>query len=116
MAKSSMGGSSAPPASAPPVMQQFTQLNQPMMKRPRIPEAAANVDTVASVGAAEQGIDEATLHNFFSSQPGFITFKSNPRMGGGFSKFESASAASEAIAAAQDQGIPAALAKSSMST
>jgi len=83
-------------------------------KRPRMADNPYQVDTVASVGAAEQGIDEATLHSFFMSLPGFLAFKGNPRMGGGFAKFESASLASQAVASAQQQGIPADIAKSNM--
>merc|ERR1712062_700110 len=75
---------------------------------------SAEVDTVACVGAAERGFDEATLHAFFMGLTGFVTFKANPRMGGGFAKFETASQAVQAIVAAKQQGIPAEMAKSSM--
>merc|ERR1712129_356769 len=66
-------------------------------KRPRIPEDPSQVDTVASVGAADVGFDEFTLHTFFQSLPGFVVFKPNPRMGGGFVKFQSASLAIQAV-------------------
>lgn len=85
------------------------------LKRPRIPEDPTQVDTVASVGAAEAGFDESALHSFYSSLPGFIAFKGNPRMGGGFAKFSSASEAHAAVARAQESGIPADMARSSMS-
>jgi len=84
-------------------------------KRFRMPENPAEVDTVASVGAAEVGIDETTLQKVFMALPGFLAFKPNPRMGGGFAKFASADLAAQAIASVQEQGVPAAMAKSSMS-
>lgn len=87
----------------------------PGSRRPRIPENPAHVDTVAIVGAFEMGHDETTLQAFFAELGGFVAFKGNPRMGGGFAKFQSAHLASQAIAAAEAQGIPAATAKSSMS-
>jgi len=85
------------------------------LKRPRIPEDPNQVDTVASVGAAEAGFDESALHSFYSSLPGFVAFKGNPRMGGGFAKFSCASEAHAAVARAKESGIPADIARSSMS-
>merc|ERR1712137_665680 len=84
-------------------------------KRPRIFENPANVDTVAVVGAHEKGLDNEALQAFFSELNGFITFKSNPRMGGGFVKFTSPQLAGDAAVVAESEGIPAAMAKSSMS-
>lgn len=115
MAKSSMnvggaGGQPPPPVVAPPPGHGHGT------KRPRMAENPNQVDTVASVGAAEQGIDEASLHDYFAGLHGFIMFKPNPRMGGGFAKFDSPASASEAVVCAQQQGVPAELAKSSMST
>jgi len=86
----------------------------PAGKRSRMQEDPSEVDTVASVGAAERGIDEESLRTFFSCLPGFVTFKPNPRMGGGFAKFESAAFAVKAIELATEQSIPAEIAKSSM--
>mmetsp|Transcript_105891 Transcript_105891/g.210482 ORF Transcript_105891/g.210482 Transcript_105891/m.210482 type:complete len:440 (-) Transcript_105891:92-1411(-) len=86
----------------------------PAAKRPRVQEDPSEVDTVASVGASEKGIDEESLRTFFSTLPGFVTFKPNPRMGGGFAKFESAACAFKAIELALEQSIPAEIAKSSM--
>jgi len=86
----------------------------PAGKRPRVQEDPSEVDTVASVGATERGIDEESLRSFFSCLPGFVTFKPNPRMGGGFAKFESAAYAFKAIELALEQSIPAEIAKSSM--
>lgn len=110
-----------PPISSYPVGNNATNLGMPSAnatagtgKRQRSQGDSAEVDTVASVGAAERGFDEATLHAFFMGLPGFVTFKANPRMGGGFAKFETASQAVQAIAAAKQQGIPADMAKSSM--
>jgi len=107
VAKSCMGGapSQPPPPAYPP----------PAAKRPRTAENPGQVDTVACVGAAERGFDEAGLHAFFAEQPGFLVFRANPRMGGGFAKFESPDMAAQAIALAQEQGVPAEIAKSSMS-
>lgn len=86
----------------------------PAGKRSRMQEDPSEVDTVASVGAAERGIDEESLRTFFSCLPGFVTFKPNPRMGGGFAKFENAAFAVKAIELAMEQSIPAEIAKSSM--
>lgn len=85
------------------------------VKRPRIPEDPSQVDTVASVGAAEAGFDEASLRLFYQTLPGFVAFKGNPRMGGGFAKFSSADLAISAVHKAQEQGVPAEVARSSMS-
>ncbi|CAE8645933.1 unnamed protein product [Polarella glacialis] len=80
-------------------------------KRLRYSEDPSNVDTVASVGAAEAGVDQDNLQAFYESQPGFVVFKANPRMGGGFAKFSSAHMAAQAVGAAEAEGIPAAMAK-----
>mmetsp|Transcript_48354 Transcript_48354/g.121810 ORF Transcript_48354/g.121810 Transcript_48354/m.121810 type:complete len:364 (+) Transcript_48354:110-1201(+) len=85
-------------------------------KRPRIPEDPSQVDTVACVGAKEAGYDETALRDFFQQVPGYVTFKGNPRMGGGFVKFESATAAVDAVQVAREHGVPAEIAKSSMSS
>jgi len=109
-------GQPPPPASPPP---QFYPVNVAVdtgggTKRPRIPEDPSRVDTVASVGAKEAGFDEATLRAFYQQMPGFVEFKSNPRMGGGFAKFASADLALQAVDMARSEGIPAEMAKSSM--
>lgn len=135
MAKSSMGtpsgnGNNSTPAitqfsTPPPAMSNpactwgsqaagFASMPPPV-KRPRIPENPQNVDTVASVGASENGYDEDNLNLLFSSMPGFVAFKGNPRMGGGFAKFGSAELARQAVQIAQEQGVPCEMAKSSMS-
>lgn len=128
MAKSSMGSSaSAAPAPAPrpgPAWgsgggswgygSQQASAAPPPAKRPRIPEDPSQVDTVASVGAKEKGFDEGRLHEFFQQCHGFVAFKANPRMGGGFAKFESSAAAVDAVSVAQTHGVPAEIAKSSM--
>jgi len=84
-------------------------------KRKRIAEDPNSVDTVAVIGAVSQGYDEAGIADFFSSLQGFVAFKPMQRVGGGFVKFASQAFALEAIASAQGYGIPAELAKSSMS-
>mmetsp|Transcript_71673 Transcript_71673/g.171172 ORF Transcript_71673/g.171172 Transcript_71673/m.171172 type:complete len:253 (+) Transcript_71673:53-811(+) len=85
-------------------------------KRPRTALSPDSVDTVACVGAADAGVDQESLQNFFAVQPGFVAFKANPRMGGGFAKFETPERAREAIQAAQVEGIPAAVARTSMAS
>lgn len=122
MAKSSMGASAGqpPPPQYPPHTSYehyaVPQASPPVpAKRPRIPENPGSVDTVAMVGAMDRGFDEETLRAFMAGCPGFVAFKENPRMGGGFAKFESPQAASEAVAVAIAEGVPAAIAKSSMS-
>lgn len=124
IAKSSMGASSG---GQPPPPQQYAAHSgydqyaapqtgvQAPVKRPRIPENPGSVDTVAMVGAMDRGFDEETLRAFMAGCPGFVVFKANPRMGGGFAKFDSPQAASEAVAVAMAEGVPAAIAKSSMS-
>merc|ERR1712137_1366548 len=87
-----------------------------MGKQPRIPENPANVDTVAVVGAVDAGFDERAIEAFFAQLPGFIAFKQNPTMGGGFAKFASAALAAQAVALAKEEAIPADMAKSSMGT
>ena len=79
----------------------------PPPTRPRL-----DVDTVASVGAAAAGLSETQLRHFFASLPGFVAFKAHG--GGGFAKFESCGRAQEAVLAAQAEGIPGAMARSSM--
>lgn len=111
MAKSSMGVPGMAPADP------YAQQGGPRgAKRPRMTENPSQVDTVACVGASEAGFDADKLQEFFQLLPGFLAFKANPRMGGGFAKFESAEFASEAVAIAAETGVPAAIAKSSMGT
>eukprot|EP00931_Biecheleriopsis_adriatica_P115519 TRINITY_DN91304_c0_g1_i1.p1 TRINITY_DN91304_c0_g1~~TRINITY_DN91304_c0_g1_i1.p1 ORF type:complete len:278 (-),score=45.67 TRINITY_DN91304_c0_g1_i1:49-819(-) len=86
----------------------------PPQKRART-EDPGSIDTVAVVGAMERGIDEAALNQFFSQQPGFLVFKVNQKMGGGFAKFMAPDMAREAVGQAESQGIPASIARSSMS-
>merc|ERR1711862_1022026 len=86
------------------------------VKRPRIPEDRSQVDTVASIGARDKGYDEQSLDLFFQTLPGFVIFKGNSKMGGGFAKFASAELAAAAVQLAKEQGVPADIAKSSMSS
>lgn len=88
----------------------------PIGKRPRMAEEPGAVDTVASLGAKEAGIDETSLKSFFESLPGFVDFKGNPRMGGGFAKFASSAMAQQAVEMAQQEGVPAEMARSSMAS
>lgn len=104
VATAAVPGQPPPPAYPPPA------------KRPRTFENPGQVDTVAVVGAAERGLDELALQAFFLEQPGFLTFKANPRMGGGFAKFESPALAAQCAAKAQEQQIPMEIAKTSMSS
>merc|ERR550537_789411 len=86
------------------------------LKQPRIPENPANVDTVAVVGAVDAGFDDRAIEAFFAQLPGFVAFKQNPTMGGGFAKFASTTLAAQAVALAKEEAIPADMAKSSMGT
>eukprot|EP00913_Durusdinium_trenchii_P030455 g28529.t1 len=83
-----------PPAS--PVGQMRPAATMMPAKRARtMPQSQDSVDTVASVGAADSGIDEEALNGFFSNLPGFLAFKYNQKMGGGFAKFQSPDLARE---------------------
>uniref|UniRef100_A0A7S1FF34 RRM domain-containing protein n=1 Tax=Noctiluca scintillans TaxID=2966 RepID=A0A7S1FF34_NOCSC len=98
-----------------PASPAFSPMTAPMKRLKTEPAASpSEVDTVASVGAAEAGIDPMALQEFFASLPGFVHFKANPRMGGGFAKYESPFHAQQAAATAESQGVPAAIARSSM--
>lgn len=99
----------------PPTTPHPMGLDSMPSKRPRIPEDPSQIDTVASVGALEAGFDEASLRAFFQSLPGYTDFKGNSRMGGGFAKFASSAYAQQAADMAKVEGIPAEMAKSSMS-
>lgn len=77
-------------------------------------EHPAQVDTVAVVGAADAGLSDQALEVFFAQIPGFVAWKANPRLGGGFAKFSSAYVATQAAGLAKAEGIPAEIAKSSM--
>merc|ERR1719323_1329467 len=109
-------GAGPPPVQAAWETVQPPPPTYPPPKRPRLGDNPSQVDTVAIVGAAEQGFDQASLQDFFSQLPGFIAFKANSRMGGGFVKFESPTLAAQAMATAYEQGIPADMAKSNMSS
>lgn len=111
------GGWQPPPPGYPPPTGHGPGMwsqSQPSTKRPRITEDPGQIDTVACVGAYEAGMDEHALEGFFASLPGFMTFKHNPRMGGGFAKFENPQTAAQAVVAAKENGVPASMAKSSM--
>lgn len=101
-------GQPPPPRGQPPP--------QPSAKRARTVENPSSVDTVACVGALEAGFEESMLVSFFSAMHGFMAFKPNPRMGGGFIKFDAPHNAAEAVGAAQAEGIPAAIARTSMAS
>lgn len=106
-----------PPTTPPPPGHPGTGIAAPNgAKRPRIWEDPGQVDTVASVGAAEAGWAEDALRAWFEACPGFIDFKPNPRMSGGFAKFSSPQHAMDVVQSASEEGIPAEMAKSSMST
>lgn len=78
---------------------------------PKFANQSGGIDTVACVGAADLGVDNAQLEQFFSSLPGFIAAKANAKMGGGFFKFKSPTLAEQAVLAARESGLPAAMAK-----
>lgn len=103
-----------------PQQQPLPQMGHPGMGmgakgRPRTVEDPNQVDTVACVGADSSGWDEGSLRAFFEACPGFTDFKANNRLGGGFAKFASPQHAQQAVQAAGGQGIPAEMARNSMS-
>ena len=75
----------------------------PLAKRP------LSVDTVCSLGAE---LPPEQLESFFRALPGFVAFKRAKK--GGFAKFESCERAEEAVSVLQAEGIPGAMAHSSM--
>lgn len=85
-------------------------------KRQRIEEDPGSVDTVAIFGATDQGFTQHQLSAYFGELPGFICFKSNAKVGGGFVKFASPSLAEAAIQTAGLSGLAARMAKTSMSS
>mmetsp|Transcript_103213 Transcript_103213/g.318460 ORF Transcript_103213/g.318460 Transcript_103213/m.318460 type:complete len:151 (+) Transcript_103213:2-454(+) len=119
IAKSSMTGGGAQhtaPALPAPQLALPPSYGAPPAKRQRAIENPGEVDTVAVVGAAERGFDEGALQAFFMEQVGFLVFKPNPRMGGGFAKFQSPALAVQCVGKAHEQGIAMEIARSSMSS
>mmetsp|Transcript_61003 Transcript_61003/g.106250 ORF Transcript_61003/g.106250 Transcript_61003/m.106250 type:complete len:177 (+) Transcript_61003:160-690(+) len=72
------------------------------------------VDTLILQGVTEKGWTTDSLRDFFSDVRGYIAFKANPRVGGGFVKFASHDDAMDAIEVAAKKGIEAQLARNSM--
>jgi len=75
---------------------------------------SSGVDTIILQGVLEKGHTFDTLQELFSQIKGFVAFKANPRVGGGFVKFIDALHASDAIEEAQHHGLEAQMARSSM--
>lgn len=75
---------------------------------------ADGVDTLILQGVTEKGWTTASLTDLFQKVSGYVLFKANPRVGGGFVKFTDPESARDAIAVAQDAGIDAQMARSSM--
>jgi len=75
---------------------------------------ASGVDTIILQGALEKGYTFDTLQDLFSQFSGFVAWKANPRVGGGFVKFIDALHASDAIEEARNHGIEAQMARNSM--
>mmetsp|Transcript_956 Transcript_956/g.2382 ORF Transcript_956/g.2382 Transcript_956/m.2382 type:complete len:266 (-) Transcript_956:22-819(-) len=78
-------------------------------------EDPETIDTLVLLGQTEKGFTEQQLEEFFRTVPGFIAWKRNPRVGGGFVKFASPQLARDAIDTAAASGIEAQVARSSMS-
>jgi len=74
-----------------------------------------SVDTLILQGVTEKGWTTDSLTDMFQKIPGYVLFKANPRVGGGFVKFTDPQSAMDAIAVAEDAGINAQMARSSMS-
>lgn len=108
MARSSMGAPSGGGGAPDP-----SSAWQGAPKRARL-SGPLGIDTLVHLRASDLGFDSDALHGAVFALQGFMAFKPNPRMGGGFSKFESPELAAEAMAALQAQGMPAEWAKSSM--
>lgn len=85
-------------------------------KRARGGEPSGSVDTLVLLGQLEKGFTDTQLEDFFTTVPGFLAYKSNARVGGGFVKFASPQLAVEAIEIAASSGIEAQMARSSMNT
>lgn len=85
-------------------------------KRARVSDAPGNVDTLILQGQFEKGFTETQLEDFFVQVPGFIAYKSSPRVGGAFVKFSTPALAQEALLMAMDAGIEAQMARSSMTS
>jgi len=87
----------------------------PAAKRQRLGETTPDqVDTLAVFGALERGYSEAQLEEYFGHFNGFVCFKSNRRVGGGFVKFQTPWQAQEALMAAEESGLEIKMAKASM--
>merc|ERR1719453_2396417 len=72
------------------------------------------VDTLAILGADKAGFAESDLEHLFSECYGFLAFKPNSKVGGGFVKFQTPALAAVALAQAVSQGLQAEFARSSM--
>lgn len=104
-----------PPVYAPtPVT--YAAASGPPSKRARTEEDAGSVDTLALFGATEKGYTEGQLEDYFAQLPGFMCFKGNKRVGGGFVKFETPELAMSALGAAIESGLEAQIARTSMSS
>merc|ERR1740130_1533004 len=86
----------------------------PSAKRPRVEESAHQIDTLAIFGATEKGFTEGQLEEYFKQIDGYITFKSNSRVGGGFVKFASHLHATAALEVCKQTGLEAQMSRSSM--
>eukprot|EP00929_Paragymnodinium_shiwhaense_P123661 TRINITY_DN9778_c0_g1_i2.p1 TRINITY_DN9778_c0_g1~~TRINITY_DN9778_c0_g1_i2.p1 ORF type:complete len:365 (+),score=111.13 TRINITY_DN9778_c0_g1_i2:93-1187(+) len=87
----------------------------PPAKRAR-PDLGSGVDTIVVQGIADKGYNVRDVEDFFRQVPGFLAWKNNQKIGGGFIKFESPDMAQNAISAAAEAGFEAKLARSSMNS
>merc|ERR1712216_420565 len=98
------------------------QFVEPPRKWQRVEAAVVNggghgregIDTLAVLGAVEKGYTEAQLEDYFTQLPGFVAFKASNKVGGGFVKFISPDAASDALAVVSTSGLEVQWARSSM--
>jgi len=86
--------------------------DQGARKRPKIDYG--EVDTIVLLGQVEKGFTERQLEEYFSQCPGFLAWKPNRKVGGGFVKFSTPKFAVEAIDVAASSSIEATIARSSM--
>merc|ERR1712232_590673 len=91
-------------------------VGEPAQKRVRVAEPAGTVDTVVHLDVHKAGFDQNAVEMAALSIEGFMAFKGDHRIGAPmFSKFLTPTMAQAAIPAFQAQGIPAAIARTSMS-
>lgn len=107
------GGIPPPPVGMPP-SSMGGRGGAPPPKRARETQAPGTVDTLVLHGVTEKGFTDQQIEEFFMQVPGFVAYRANARVGGGFVKFGSPQLAKEAIDIAASSGIEAQIARSNM--